>query len=107
MRPGLPTLGVVPGRIAGDALQRVDAAEANVELAGAELLDRLGVAVSRRPLFGEFDSAARLPCPACGEGSFRGRNPNVTYPCQRPGRVGDGCAAVAMLSMFIAEQAWP
>jgi hypothetical protein len=48
----------------GGALKRVDAADANVEPAGAELLDRLGAAVSHLPLFGEFDSAARLRSPA-------------------------------------------
>lgn len=79
--------GVVPGRIVGDALWRVDAAEANVELAGAELLDRLGVAVSHLPLFGEFDNAAQLRCSSCGEGSVRGQNSNVIYPGLRPGRV--------------------
>lgn len=67
----------------GGALWRVDAAHANVELAGAELLDRLGAAVSHLPLFGEFDSAAQLRCSSCEEGSVRGRNPNVTYPGQR------------------------
>jgi len=71
----------------GDALWRVDAADANVELAGAELLDRLGAAVSHLPLFGEFDSAAQLRSPSCGEGSVRGQNPHATYPGQRPGRV--------------------
>ena len=72
----------------GDALWRVDAAEANVELAGAELLDRLGVAVSHLPLFGEFDSAAQLRCSSCGEeGSVCGQNSNVIYPGHRPGRV--------------------
>src|SRR5437763_14675495 len=86
MRPGLPTLWRGPGRIAGDALWRVDAAEAHVELAGAELLDRLGAAVSHLPLFGEFDSAAQLRCPSCGEGSVRGQNPHATHPGQRPGR---------------------
>ena len=79
--------GVVPGRIVGDALWRVDAAEANVEFTGAELLDRLGAAVSHLPLFGEFDSAAQLRSPSCGEGSVRGQNPHATYPGQRPGRV--------------------
>lgn len=79
--------GVVPGRIVGDALWRVDAAEANVEVTGAELLDRLGVAVSHLPLFGEFDNAAQLRCSSCGEGSVRGQNSNVIYPGQRPGRV--------------------
>ena len=72
--------GVVPGRIVGDALWRVDAAEANVELAGAELLDRVGVAVSHLPVFGEFDNAAQLRCSSCGEGSVRGQNSNVIYP---------------------------
>jgi len=33
--------GMVPGRIAGDALQRVDAADTHVELVRTELLDRL------------------------------------------------------------------
>jgi hypothetical protein len=66
--------GLVPGRIVGDALWRVDAADANVELAGAELLDRRGIAVSHLPLFGEFDSAARLRRSSCGEGSVRGQN---------------------------------
>jgi hypothetical protein len=71
----------------GDALWRVDAAEANVELTGAELLDCLGVAVSHLPLFGEFDNAAQLRCSSCGEGSVRGQNSNVIYPGQRPGSV--------------------
>jgi hypothetical protein len=79
--------GVAPGRIVGDALWRVDAAEANVELAGAELLDRLGAAVSHLPVFGEFDNAAQLRCSSCGEGSVRGQNSNAIYPGQRPGRV--------------------
>jgi hypothetical protein len=48
---------------------------------------RLGVAVSHLPLFGEFDNAAQLPCPACREGSVGGQTPNVIYPGQRPGRV--------------------
>jgi hypothetical protein len=48
----------------GDVRWRVAAADANVEPAGAELLDRLGVAVSRLSLFGEFDSATRLRSPA-------------------------------------------
>ena len=64
--------GVVPGPIVGDALLRVDAADANVELVGAGLLDRLGVAVSHLPVFGEFDNAAQLRCSSCGEGSVRG-----------------------------------
>ena len=51
------------------------------------MLDRLGAAGSRPPLFGEFDSAARLRCPSCAEGSVRGQNSNVIYPGQRPGRV--------------------
>jgi hypothetical protein len=79
--------GVVPGRIVGDALWRVDAADANVELAGAELLDRLGAAVTHLLLFGEFDNAAQLRCSSCGEGSVRGQNSNAIYPGQRPGRV--------------------
>ena len=74
------TVGVVPGRIVGDALWRVDAADANVELAGAELPDRLGVAVGHLPLFGEFDSAAQLRCSSCREGSVRGQNSNAVYP---------------------------
>jgi hypothetical protein len=36
---------------------------------------------------GEFDSAARLRCPCCGQGSVRGQNLNVIHPGQRPGRV--------------------
>src|SRR6266516_3573065 len=51
--------GVVFGRIAGHALQRIDTADTYVESVGAELLDRLGVAVSHLPLLGEFDIAAR------------------------------------------------
>ena len=70
----------------GAALWRVDAADANVEFAGAELLDRLGAAVSHLPLVGEFDSVAQLCC-SCGEGSVRGQNSNAIYPGQRPGRV--------------------
>ena len=46
----------------------------------AELLDRLGVAINHLSLFGEFDSAARRRCPACGQGSVRGQNSNVIYP---------------------------
>jgi hypothetical protein len=37
--------GVVPGRVTGDAFQRVDAADAYVEFCGAKLLDRLRVAL--------------------------------------------------------------
>jgi hypothetical protein len=51
--------GVVFGRIAGHTLQRIDTADTHVEPVGAELLDRLGVAVSHLPLLGEFDIAAR------------------------------------------------
>ena len=44
------------------------------------MLDRLGAAGSRPPLFGEFDSAARLRCPSCAEDSVRGQNSDVIYP---------------------------
>ena len=44
------------------------------------MLDRLGAAGSRPPLVGEFDSAARLRCPSCAEGSVRGQNSDVIYP---------------------------
>ncbi len=44
------------------------------------MLDRLGAAGSHPPLFGEFDSAARLRCPSCAEGSVRGQNSDVIYP---------------------------
>ncbi|HEX7163230.1 MAG TPA: hypothetical protein VF223_18595 [Trebonia sp.] len=36
---------VVSGRVAGDAFQRVDTADPDVQLLGSELLDRLGLAV--------------------------------------------------------------
>ena len=87
MRPGLPKLWGGPGANRGRCALALDAADANVELAGAELLDRLGAAVSHLPLFGEFDSAAQLRCSSCGEGSARGQNSNAIYPGQRPGRV--------------------
>jgi hypothetical protein len=38
------------------------------------------MAGSHLPLFGEFDSAARLRCPSCAEGSVRGQNSDVIYP---------------------------
>jgi hypothetical protein len=43
--------------VAGDALQRVDAADPHVKLLGAELLDCLCVAVSDLPLLGQFERA--------------------------------------------------
>src|SRR5205807_8534274 len=43
--------------VTGDALQGVDAADAHVELVGAELLDRLRVAVSHLALSGQFMGA--------------------------------------------------
>ena len=41
--------GVVSGRVSGEPLQRVDAACAYVEVAGAKLLDRLAVALGYLP----------------------------------------------------------
>jgi hypothetical protein len=49
---------VVAGRVAGNAFQRVDAANAHVKLVGAELLDRLGVAVGHMPLLGQLKDCA-------------------------------------------------
>ena len=47
------TVGVVLCGVAGDALQGVDAANAHVKLVGAELLDRLRVAVGHLPFAGQ------------------------------------------------------
>jgi hypothetical protein len=51
--------GVVAGRVPGDAFQGIDAPNAHLELSGAELVDRLGVAVAHLPLLSELDST---PC---------------------------------------------
>ena len=56
---------MVSGGVAGDALQGVDAADPHVELVGAELLDRLGVAVGHLPLLGQLDSP-QSTCAATG-----------------------------------------
>jgi hypothetical protein len=44
---------VVSCGVASDTLQRVDAADAHVQLLGAELLDGLGVAVGHLPFAGQ------------------------------------------------------
>lgn len=50
--------GVLSGRVAGEALQVVDTAQADVELSGAELLDRLGVAVGDATLLARLEGTA-------------------------------------------------
>src|SRR6266498_2062908 len=51
--------GVVSGGVSCDALQRIDAADAHVELVGAELLDRLDIPVGRLSLLGQLICAPR------------------------------------------------
>jgi hypothetical protein len=88
---------VVSGRVAGDTLQGVDAADPHVEpLVRAELLDRLGVAVSDLPLLGQFEGAPRHGEVPRGEDQGSGGKqaraerhqpaPRVIYRClvQRP-----------------------
>lgn len=55
--------GLVPGGVPGHALQGVNAADPHVELLGADLLDRLGVAVGHLSFLGEFE---RAPLPSIG-----------------------------------------
>jgi hypothetical protein len=50
--------GVVAGRVAGDALQCVDAAQADGEFGRSELLDGLGAAVGDTALHGKGEGAS-------------------------------------------------
>jgi hypothetical protein len=64
---------MVAGRIPGDAFQRVDAADADVEFVGAQVLDGLGIAVGHLPLLGQQGRPAgrllaMLQHPASGVG---------------------------------------
>ena len=50
---------VIPCGVASHTFQCVDAADPDVELVGAKLLDSLGVAVSHLPLLGQLECAPR------------------------------------------------
>jgi hypothetical protein len=57
----------VPSRVAGDALQSVDAADPLVELVGSELVDCLGIAIGHLTCaprgFCEYDAASEPALP--------------------------------------------
>jgi hypothetical protein len=80
----------VPTRVVRNLLQGVDAAQADIEVVVAELLDGLGVAVGEMPSLGQFEGASGDPIdPAVQPEGSQGAQPNEPRQERCP-RGGDG-----------------